>query len=154
MQSRRDLFNGVGFTFFGVSTDPRDESEGRVAQSLPGARYFRDFDGTVGRLYGSIPIGAKPGEPVPARRFWVVLDPTLRVLQLVPFSEDGSHVVRLFSFLDSLPSPARFAGIELMAPVLYLPNVFEPELCQRLIREYEAHGGEESGFMRGITGKT
>ena len=34
------------------------------------------------------------------------------------------------------------------------PNVFEPELCQHLIDLYEQHGGEESGFMREVDGKT
>jgi predicted 2-oxoglutarate/Fe(II)-dependent dioxygenase YbiX len=48
----------------------------------------------------------------------------------------------------------RFAGIEIPAPVLVIPNVFEPELCQHLIGLYETHGGEESGFMREIDGKT
>jgi len=40
------------------------------------------------------------------------------------------------------------------APVLLLPNVFEPEFCRQLIGLYEADGGQESGFMREIGGKT
>ena len=38
--------------------------------------------------------------------------------------------------------------------MLVLPNVFEPEFCQHLIGLYEAHGGEQSGFMREVDGKT
>jgi len=40
------------------------------------------------------------------------------------------------------------------APILVLPNVFEPEFCEKLIALYEAHGGEESGFMRQVEDKT
>src|SRR5262249_23745016 len=40
------------------------------------------------------------------------------------------------------------------APVIVLPNVFEPEFCKRLIDIYEAHGGAESGFMREVDGNT
>ena len=64
---------------FGVSLDPRDEAEERVRESLPGIRFFWDADGTISRLYGAVPKDAKPGESaVPARRFWMVLDPAAR----------------------------------------------------------------------------
>jgi predicted 2-oxoglutarate/Fe(II)-dependent dioxygenase YbiX len=39
-------------------------------------------------------------------------------------------------------------------PILVLPNVFEPEFCQHLVGLYVTHGGEESGFMREVGGKT
>jgi predicted 2-oxoglutarate/Fe(II)-dependent dioxygenase YbiX len=35
-----------------------------------------------------------------------------------------------------------------------VPRVFEPELCRALIGYYEKHGGQDSGFMRDIGGKT
>jgi predicted 2-oxoglutarate/Fe(II)-dependent dioxygenase YbiX len=56
--------------------------------------------------------------------------------------------------MDSLPPPSHFAGTELQAPILFLPQVFEPELCRHLIGLYEANGGEESGFMREVDGRT
>jgi hypothetical protein len=40
------------------------------------------------------------------------------------------------------------------APVLMAPSILEPDLCRRLISLYERHGGEESGFMRDVDGKT
>jgi predicted 2-oxoglutarate/Fe(II)-dependent dioxygenase YbiX len=42
----------------------------------------------------------------------------------------------------------------LQAPVIVLPQVFEPEFCRRLIEFYEAKGGEESGFMREVNGRS
>jgi predicted 2-oxoglutarate/Fe(II)-dependent dioxygenase YbiX len=71
-----------------------------------------------------------------------------------PFEQDAGDHAAVFSFLDRLPPPERFAGIEVQAPVLILPNVFEPEFCRHLMNLYETHGGEESGFMRDVDGKT
>lgn len=54
---------------------------------MPGIRFFWDSDGAVSRLYGAIPTDAEPAKaPVPARRLWIVLDPTLRVLLVIPFA--------------------------------------------------------------------
>jgi predicted 2-oxoglutarate/Fe(II)-dependent dioxygenase YbiX/peroxiredoxin len=153
--ANRGHFDDVRACFFGVSLDPDDEAQNRVRDSIPGLRFFFDFDGTVSRLYGAIPRDASVGEGgIAVRRRWVVLDPTLRVLAVVPFAADGSDQAAVFQLLDSLPEPDRFAGIELQAPVLYLPHVFEPELCRRLIELYETAGGVESGFMREVDGKT
>ncbi len=52
------------------------------------------------------------------------------------------------------PRPTEFAGFAIQAPVLVLPNVFEAEFCAKLIGLYDAAGGEESGFMREVDGKT
>ncbi|ODN69482.1 2OG-Fe(II) oxygenase [Methylobrevis pamukkalensis] len=153
--ANRHLFDDVRASFFGVSNDPTDEASGRVQPSNPGIRHFWDFDGSVGRLYGAVPQDAAPGDTrIPIRRFWVVIDPTLRILATIPFAPDGSDRKAVMDMVARLPPPASFAGMVLQAPVIYLPNVFEPEFCQRLIGLYEAHGGEESGFMREIDGKT
>src|SRR5262249_15319529 len=90
---------------------------------------------------------------VKARQLWLVLDPTLRVMASFPFGDDAVHSA-VFDYLKRLPAPEQFAGFEIYAPVLVLPNVFEPELCRHLIDLYEGHGGEESGFMRDAGGKT
>ncbi len=152
---RGHIFNDTHASFFGVTLDPRDEAEGRIAERMPGIRYFLDFDGTISRLYGAIPRDAQPGEnALSARRLWVVIDPTMRILQVVPFAEGREEVDWVIAYVESLPPPARFAGFELQAPILYLPNVFDAELCRTLINLYETHGGEESGFMREEAGKT
>ncbi|HZH26126.1 MAG TPA: 2OG-Fe(II) oxygenase [Azospirillaceae bacterium] len=153
--AHRHLFDDTRISFFGVSLDPGDESKGRVQDSYPGLRYFWDFDGTVSRLYGALPIeAASDAGPAPTRRFWLVLDPTLRVMAVFPFTPGGNETAALFRYLERLPPAHQFAGFEIQAPVLILPNVFEPEFCQHLIRLYDAHGGEKSGFMRDVDGKT
>jgi predicted 2-oxoglutarate/Fe(II)-dependent dioxygenase YbiX/peroxiredoxin len=152
--SCRGFFDEQTAAFFGFSVDPCDESEKRLAEMLPGYRYVLDFDGAVSRAYGALSTDACGSEePILAPK-WVILDPTLRVLRIIPFAEDQSDITTLLAFLNTLPPPGRFAGIEVQAPVLYLPNVFEPALCEELIRLYEQAGGEESGFMREVDGKT
>ena len=144
------LFDDVKASFFGVSLDQSDTE--RLGDT---PRWFRDFDGAASRAFGALPHDFSPKDKnVPARRFWVVLDPMLRVLKVFPFALDGSDRAEVMAFVEALPPPERHAGSEVQAPILMLPNVFEPELCQRLIGLYEAHGGDESGFMREVGGKT
>jgi predicted 2-oxoglutarate/Fe(II)-dependent dioxygenase YbiX len=75
-------------------------------------------------------------------------------MRVIPFAADQSDIGEILSYLESLPPPERFAGFELQAPIIVLPNVFEPAFCRKLIGLYEAHGGEDSGFMREVGGKT
>ena len=150
-----DLFDDQTACFFGVSFDPADEAKPRVAGRLPGYRIFWDFDGAVSRLYGTIAHDAIPDQrPLQVRQKWVVLDPTLRVMRVLPFRDDGTDGPELLSYLRGLPAPSRFAGFDVQAPVLVLPNVFAPEFCEQLIGLYGAHGGEETGFMRDVDGRT
>ncbi len=153
--AQQRFFDDEFASFFGVTIDPSDQAEKRVAGSLPGMRFLWDFDGVVSKLYGSVPRDAEPNKgEVQLRRMWIVIDPTLRVQKVIPFAEDGSDARTLEAYLESLPPPSRFAGFEAPAPILVLPNVFEPELCEKLVSLYEQHGGTESGFMLQKDGKT
>ena len=147
-KARTDVFDDVTASFFGVSADPADEADKRVADRYPGYRFFWDFDLKVSKLYGA---ADETGAYQPR---WVVIDPTLRVIRDIPFQQDRSDIASLNALIDALPPPAQFAGPVLQAPVIFLRNVFEPELCRQLIAQFEADGGEESGFMRDVGGKT
>ena len=151
--ARRDLFDDNKAAFFGVSIDPADEAQRRVATKLPGYRHFWDSDGKVSKLYGALPVDGQVAG-AGARQMWVVLDPTLRILKVIPFTDDGAANEEVFAFLEAQPPPARFVGFAIQAPVLILPNVFEADFCDRLVGLYEASGGQESGFMREKHGKT
>lgn len=152
---RPDIFDDDRACFFGVSVDPEDEAAGRVANRIPGYRHFWDFDLTASRRYGVAGKEANPASgSVALARQWVVIDPTMRVIAAVPFRKDRSDLGEVIRILDDLPPPARFAGVEIMAPILFLPRVFETELCRHLIGLYEMSGGQESGFMREIDGRT
>ncbi len=130
-----------------ISIDPADRAGNRLPASLPGLRPVWDFDSAVSRAYGL----AEPGEE--SMRYapcWMLLDPQLRVLEVVPINA----LPTLLERLATLPPPALHAGTAVPAPVLVLPRIFEPELCRALITEYDRQGGELSGFMRELDGKT
>jgi peroxiredoxin len=150
IKAARHRFDDVRLSFFGVTADPTDEVERRVQDSSPGIRFFWDTDCSVGRLYGAAPRETERGSQGPFRLLWLVLDPTLRVVSTFPIDQ----VKALFAFLDALPPPELFAGFQIAAPILVLPNVFESDLCSELVSLYDGDGGEVSGFMLNVNGKT
>jgi len=150
--NERKAFDDRHAAFFGVTLD---QADAELKDSLPGIRFILDFDGSVSGLYGVLPQDAKPGDKnLPVRRMWFVTDPTLRLIATFPAAGEDGGAGQVLNYVKALPPPERFAGISLQAPILYLPNVFEPKLCQALIAEYEKSGGAESGFMREEAGKT
>lgn len=151
--ARTDLFDDERACFFGVSNDPEDEAQARVANRMPGYRFFWDFDLSVARMAGAAAEDAAPG-PLQINRFWLVIDPTMRVIANIPFRPDGRDADEVLALLAGMPPPDRFAGTPLQAPILFLPRVFEPEVCKHLISLYETNGGVESGFMREVDGRT
>lgn len=153
VRARPDLFDDVRASFFGVTLDPADAAQGRIAETIPGYRWFIDQDGSVSRLYGAL-TGATDSAGARYLRQWIVIDPGLRVRAVLPFATDGGDRARLIATLERQPPPGRHNGIEMSAPVLYLPGVFEPALCRRLVAHYEERGGVESGFMREVAGRT
>ena len=143
---RRDRFDDQRFSVFFVSTDPEDQARARLNDMMPGIRAMWDFDRSVSRLLGAVPVG--PAEDESARHpVWILVDPSLHVLAVFPFNQ-GREVEALFDRIDALPHPSRFAGFEVPAPVLVLPNVLDQALCRHLIGLYDQHGGGESGVMR------
>ncbi|MBI4206843.1 MAG: 2OG-Fe(II) oxygenase [Betaproteobacteria bacterium] len=145
----RSRFDDRDVCFFGVSVDPEDETGERVSDAIPGIRYFWDFDRSVSALYG-----AARGNDV-YQPLTYLLDPALRILAVLPVCAAGEgHVPALLELLDRLPAIPPPHPAAAQAPVLVLPRVFEPELCRALVNHYIARGGEDSGFMRDIGGKT
>lgn len=146
--ARRAVFDDTTACVFGISVDEADLREGRLRNSLPGIRHLFDLEGEVSRGMGILAPDAAGQEVFTCR--WVLLDPMLRVIEIRPLAEADAILDRL----AALPPPDLHAGTEVPPPVLVLPRVFEPELCRALIDHYEARGGEPSGFMREVGGKT
>lgn len=148
LDQHRSVFNDRQVCFFGVSVDPEDEKQARVGESLPGVRQFWDFDGQVSRLYGRL-----EGERY--LRATVVLDERLRVYAVVPFGDPPQeHADKVVEILATAPALEPESEASVPAPILILPRVFEPALCQRLIAHYNEGGARDSGFMRDVEGKT
>jgi len=137
LADNRDLFDDRRACFFGVTCDPEDAAANRIAHQPPGIRWFLDYDGAVTGRYGA--TRDKP--------FWLLLDPMLRVAAVAELADGG----RIMATLRGLAGAASIDG---PAPVLVVPNVFEPDLCRALIARYETQGGQPSGFMRDVNGKT
>lgn len=155
VRAARELFDDDKLSFFGVTADPRDRDSDACRQMVPGIRFFWDSDLAVARAYGAVEGDATPEKrPLAYRAHWLLLDPMLRVIGSVPFDDAGRHVETVMGLLRRLPEVDRHAGTTLFAPVLVLPRIFEPEFCKRLIAHYETQGGQDSGFMRDVDGRT
>lgn len=154
LEKLKDVIDGDRFAAFAVSVDPRDEASGALTPDLPRLNIFWDFDLSVSRAYGTASMDAAPNGEEPYRPLWYLLDPQLRSLAAFPPPADDAALKKLRDLLKGLPPPELHAGIPMHAPALFIPRVFEPNLCQALIEHYRKTGGEESGFMRDVDGKT
>lgn len=119
-----------------ISADPEDRAAARIPQHPPGYRAIWDEGGAITQALGP------PG--------WLLLDPTQRLLARWPLERTAA----MLATLARLPPPALHAGMPIPAPVLVVPRLFEPEFCRALIAQYRQSGGEESGFMREVNGRT
>ena len=136
----RKLFDDEYAIFFGVTVDPTDVAQKRIAQSLPGIRHFLDYDRAVSSLYGAAHQDQRY-EP-----FWLLMDRELRIVGKYPLAQGEEAIADLKRRTAALPDS--------WAPVLTVPGVFDEALCKHLIALYEADGGTASGFMRDVNGKT
>jgi hypothetical protein len=137
-----NLFDDHDATYFGVVIDPTDFANG-LKSSLPGRRYFKDFNEAITKLYGlKIEGGYQP--------MTLLLDRNMRVVAAEPLRRTAHVLATLRRCLEE----ERPTLANLSAPVLTVPRVFEPEFCKTLINYYERNGGEPSGFMMQKDGKT
>lgn len=136
VQQARALFDDSRLCFFGIQRNAK--AYAACQDDLPGVRWLHDVTGEVAKLYE---IKAP---------MWVVLDPSLRVVLTAPLAAAPA----LMKHLAALPHVNDHAGVPIHAPVLVAPRVFEPEFCRKLVQLYETVGGEPSGFMREVDGKT
>jgi predicted 2-oxoglutarate/Fe(II)-dependent dioxygenase YbiX len=140
----RALFDDQRVCFFGVTIDPSDAEQGRIAQQLPGIRWILDYDRQVSTLYGAI---KQEGDAVAYAPHWLLLDPMLRVRSRVALAEGAALFAELAGYLDR---PVEIPT----APVLIVPDVLSRELCHTLIELARRDGVSESGFMTEENGQT
>jgi predicted 2-oxoglutarate/Fe(II)-dependent dioxygenase YbiX/peroxiredoxin len=137
-----DRFDDSRCCFFGITVDPADETAGRVKTGIAGIRYILDHDRAVSDAYGAWSVGSDHYEP-----YIIVLDRQLRVAGRYHIT-DTDKALALVDRLIAESAP------EDWAPVLSVPRVFDRATCQKLIALYDADGGQDSGFMREVDGKT
>lgn len=136
---------------FMVSNDAADAERGALAERYPGLRVFIDADFALAKLFGAWGGDEKAAELKLAS--WV-LDPGLRVLRVVPITDLANHYEEIRAALDGLQHPLEDTGG--WAPVLMVPNVFEPEFCRALLAYASDDRFEDSGYMTSdpATGQT
>jgi len=132
-------FEGRFLAAFFVAREP--ESDAIPPDHAPGQRWFFDPEDRIAPLFH---LGPEEGA-------WLLLDPASRLVARAPIDQPEAVFGPI---LAGLPPLDAYAGVSLVAPVLIVPRVFEPEFCRRLIDLYEARGGEPSGVMRDVDGRT
>ena len=159
--ARGERFDVTNAMFFGVTSDPADAE--RIRHQHNGRIYFFDLDLEVSRLFGVVEEssaathapgeGTDNGAQLTLSRKTFVLDHALRVVGIIGMGDDDvpQQIDAIFSLLDALPP---LHTLSTPPPVIVVPYAFEPELCKRLIAYYEDNGGEDSGFMRDVNGRT
>jgi len=139
--NHRLLLDDTNIAFFGVVRDPAQL--GARTDSIPGVRWMLDPDLVASNAF-DMPEEGRSGAG------WLLIDPSFRIMATC----DLEQTQALFDLLPTLPPLALHAGVETSAPVLVAPRILEPNICQALIQAYEAAGGEASGFMREVDGRT
>ncbi|MCK1313547.1 MULTISPECIES: 2OG-Fe(II) oxygenase [unclassified Bradyrhizobium] len=136
-----DLFDGKRALFVGVSNDPDDFRLERVRHDRAGQLFLFDSTGAILRRY------VAPEEPTalatiePAA---FILSPALQIIEIVRLAQPTGFVGQIVSKLtDQLDSPPSGQA----APVLIIPQVFDPLFCRKLVDLHEANGGREIGVV-------
>ena len=122
--------------FFAVVAESGSEPEIALEGRFPSIVFLWDGEETA-RAFG-------------ANRSLVILDPMLRVIDVVPLAQSERALADLSG--EPLPNPA--LGLAPPAPILTLAHVFESELCAHLVECFERAGGRDSGFMQDVAGRS
>jgi len=136
-------FDEDRLVFYGVFTAPPADAAPYVNSAHRALSFLADYDGAISRAYGA---AAMPRT--------VVLDPMLRAVADIAWNDPAGHAETVRRVLQSLPAVDEAAGTPMSAPVLIVPRVFDFPLCNFLIQFYQEVGGQDSGFMLDIEGKT
>jgi predicted 2-oxoglutarate/Fe(II)-dependent dioxygenase YbiX/peroxiredoxin len=138
-----ERFDPDRIVFYGVLTAPPADPAPYLKLCTAAVSFIADYDGAVSRAFGAADAPRT-----------IVLDPMLRAVANVPWTEPGGHGRTVCSMLRSLPAVDDSAGVPLCAPVLIVPRIFDFALCEVLVQFYEKLGGKDSGFLFDADGKT
>jgi predicted 2-oxoglutarate/Fe(II)-dependent dioxygenase YbiX len=135
LSANRRLVDEGGAAFFAVMCESGLGPEIALEARFPAIVFLWDGD-EMARAFG-------------ADQSWVILDPMLRVVHVAPLAE----AERAFDVLRRV-SRLKPASACPPAPILTLAHVFEPELCDNLITQFEQDGGKDTGFMQDQGGRS
>jgi predicted 2-oxoglutarate/Fe(II)-dependent dioxygenase YbiX/peroxiredoxin len=143
-----ELFRTVDFQedhviFCGVLMQPSGALDRFANRTGPAVSFVADHDGAISRAFGA----------AEASRVFV-LDAMLRAVANISREASGAHIRAVCELITGLPAVDDSAGMPLTAPVLIVPRVLDFPLCQTLVRVFDEVGGEDSGFLLDVDGRT
>jgi len=141
------LFDGERAAFVGITLDSAEGIGSLDIPQGPGHTWLQDVNGGLAKRFGLLTKDDSGNYRYPP--CWIVVDIRLRVIDYAPIA-DGE---RMFGVLRDYIATGEQHAVDMPAPVLVAPRVFEPELCRRLIDIFEREGGQQSGFIHLIDGK-
>jgi peroxiredoxin/predicted 2-oxoglutarate/Fe(II)-dependent dioxygenase YbiX len=138
-----DRFPVGRVAFVGISVDPKDAAlQPRREQDV----YLCDSGRQVSSSYEVISPDQTKFQPQA-----IILDPLLRVASVVAFEgEPESCAARLLGTVDTVLKREPPTG---HAPIMIVPDVFEPTFCRELIRVFEQTGGHDGVVLRDVDGR-
>ena len=143
--SKKSFFDDRHASLFIVTRNKEDEINGGLPLRVPGVRAFYDDDAHIANIFGLDRFNSDLVS--------FIISPRMQVISIISI-EGLSHIEKVFEIVEKIPSVYDLPPLLSHAPILIVPHVFEPELCQYLIDGYNRNGGRSSGFMRDIGGKT
>ena len=153
----RDLendFRKLGVQVLGVGIEPIESHEKFASENaLPFPLLSANGSDVLAR-YGVLETLALTNQSgIAARRITYLIDPSFRIFKTYLDVSSASHAAEVLEDASRMLLREEPRMIVQHAPVLLIPNVLPPEVCQRCI-ELWATENEDSGFMREIEGKT
>lgn len=130
-----------------VACNPLETNHSLIRQIESNMLMIRDYDLKVVTTLGILKNKGSAGHSVSA--VWILVDPMFRIAKIWPLRESAAAI----SALVNTPPANNFAGVELSAPVLIAPNVFESAFCRELIDCYLSGQPQSSGVARVVEGK-
>jgi peroxiredoxin/predicted 2-oxoglutarate/Fe(II)-dependent dioxygenase YbiX len=137
----------LGVIVVGISMVAADRAP-LVLKPLPWMRVLIDDDGSVSRQYGVYHGGSDYFPTV------MLLNENLRVTDVLPLRDSKELIRQTIDAVERLPIADPYRSARPQAPVLLIPHLLSPALCQELIDHHELSGGVDSAFMQERDGKT
>ena len=137
------LFREDRIVFYGLLAAPPYDPTPYIKLGSPAVGFLADYDRTIHSQFGAADMPRT-----------VILDPMLRAVADIPWNYADGHAQTVRDVVSGLPDADGFAGVPMTAPVLLAPRIFDFQLCDVLMEFYKKVGGEDSGFLLDVEGKT
>jgi len=149
----KEQFAQYNVSFSGVCIDPSDRALSFLFDQPPVYKLLWDLDRKISVRYGACQDQDGEIKPLDYKPLTIVLDDDGYILRIFPVLDVTQHIQQVMAFVKQLPAFKSPSIAKPQAPVLFIPNVFNPAFCQHLIDLFQTDGGRESGFMKPVDDK-